>query len=283
MGRTDTRPVDKRENYVKRCVALPGDSLQVTHGQVYVNGRAQDAFPGMQYKYTVRTDGTGRQPNDREIEAFMAGMKYRIPSEERERMSMKVLVQSIMTLGLSPDDLREMNIALSDFGAMSGGVYSLLLTQANAEKIGALPGVVSVTRHEEMDPAPQFFPHDPRYPWALDNYGPIWIPKKGVTVPLTLENLPLYRRLITTYEGHTLQVQDSTILVDGAPVISYTFAMDYYWMMGDNRHNSADSRFWGFVPEDHVVGKASYIWLSLDQEKNFPANIRWNRIFQTIR
>jgi signal peptidase I len=303
MGRTDTRPVDKRENYVKRCVALPGDSLQVVHGQVYVNGRPQEAFPGMQYNYTVRTDGTGRKPNDPEIEAFIAEMKYRKPDpgprpnrpenhpeyqvwaqRMNELKNFKLNIFSIMHLGLSPDDLREMNLSLSDFGMIGNGVYHLPLTAENAAKIEAFGNVVSVVRDEALDPLPQvYFPHDERYPWTQDNFGPIWIPKKGVAVPLTVDNLPLYRRIITTYEGHTLEVQGETILVDGVPAANYTFAMDYYWMMGDNRHNSADSRFWGFVPEDHVVGKSSYVWLSLDRERRFPANIRWNRIFTRIR
>ncbi len=244
MGQTTTRPVDKRENYVKRCVAIPGDSLRIVRGQVYVNGRPQEVFPGMQYNYTVRTNGTG----------------------------------------LNPAILQEMGIALSDFGTTGNGVYRLPLTAENAKKIEAFGNVVSVVRDEAVDPLPQvYFPHDERYPWTQDNFGPIWIPKKGVTVPLTVDNLPLYRRIITTYEGHTLDVQGDQIRIDGAPVTSYTFAMDYYWMMGDNRHNSADARFWGFTPEDHVVGKASFIWLSLDAEKRFPGNIRWSRIFRKIR
>jgi len=119
--------------------------------------------------------------------------------------------------------------------------------------------------------------------WSQDNYGPIWIPKKGDTVQLTAENLPLFRRIIEAYEGHTLEERDGRIVIDGKEATEYTFAMNYYWMMGDNRHNSADSRFWGFVPEDHIVGKASFVWLSLDAEKSFPANIRWERLFRKVR
>jgi signal peptidase I len=126
------------------------------------------------------------------------------------------------------------------------------------------------------------FPHSPNFPWTEDNFGPLWIPRKGATVPLTLENLPLYQRIIDLYENNDLQVKDSTILINGQPATSYTFKMDYYFMMGDNRHNSADGRFWGFVPEDHVVGKAVFVWLSLDKDKRFPSNIRWNRMFRTI-
>lgn len=303
MGKTMTRPVDKRENYVKRCVAIPGDSLRIVHGQVYVNGRVQETFPGMQYNYTVRTNGTERLPNDREIEAFMTEMKYAHPNpgprpnlpenspkfrawkQEMEELNyIKMTIQNIMALGLTPEGMRETGLSIADFRTIGNGVYSLPLTAENAEKIRAFGNVASVVRDESTDPLPQvYFPHEARYPWTQDNFGPIWIPKKGVTVPLTVDNLPLYRRIITTYEGHTLEVEGEQIRIDGAPATSYTFAMDYYWMMGDNRHNSADSRFWGFVPEDHVVGKASFVWLSLDAEKRFPGNIRWSRIFRKIR
>ena len=126
------------------------------------------------------------------------------------------------------------------------------------------------------------FPHDARYRWNEDNFGPLWVPKKGATIDLTIDNLPLYQRIIRIYEGNDLQVKDSTIYINGQPADKYTFAMDYYWMMGDNRHNSLDSRFWGFVPEDHIVGKASMVWFSSDKDQSFPKNIRWRRLFKII-
>ena len=161
-------------------------------------------------------------------------------------------------------------------------VYDMFLTEEAAGKIEALNNVISVRRYI-FSPNTEVFPQWKEPHWSQDNYGPIWVPKKGATVELTAENLPLFRRIIETYEGHSLEERDGKIFIDGAEADSYTFGMDYYWMMGDNRHNSADSRFWGFVPEDHIVGKASFVWLSLDANKSFPANIRWNRLFTKVR
>lgn len=243
-GEVQTRPVDKRENYVKRCIGLPGDNVEIHQGQVYVNGEAQRKIPGMQYNYRIQTNGTG----------------------------------------LNTSILQDMGISLSAIGtANASGTYYLPLTEENAEKIRAFGNVTAVEKEESLYPNPQCFPHDSRFAWSEDNYGPVRIPKKGETIRLTVDNLPLYRRLIRTYEGHELEVKGDVIYIDGQAASTYTFGMDYYWMMGDNRHNSLDSRFWGFVPEDHIVGKASFVWLSLDPEKKFPANIRWSRMFRKIR
>jgi signal peptidase I len=240
------RPVDKRENYIKRCVAIPGDTLIVSKGQLYVNGQKQQTIPNMQYNYTIRTNGTA--------------------------INSRIL-----------DDL---NISRSDrFFNPAGGIYEMPLTTQAYDKVRSLNNVHSVVKHENTNPTMMtkaIFPHSPMYPWTEDNFGPLWVPKKGSSIDITIDNLPIYERIIDLYEGNDLSVKDSVIFINGEPATSYTFKMDYYWLMGDNRHNSADSRFWGFVPEDHVVGKASFIWLSLDKDKRFLSKIRWNRVFKGI-
>ena len=233
-----SRPVDKRENYIKRCIALPGDSLEIRNGEAWINGKPQEPVPGLQYQYVVQTAAPFTQ--------------YAID-----------------------------NLGIREYSGYGSGYY-MNLTDELAEKVRGLSNVISVNRYI-YTPNDEVFPQWGAPRWSQDNYGPIWIPKKGDTVQLTAENLPLFRRIIEAYEGHTLEERDGRIVIDGKEATEYTFAMNYYWMMGDNRHNSADSRFWGFVPEDHIVGKASFVWLSLDAEKSFPANIRWERLFRKVR
>ena len=241
------RPVDKRTNYVKRCVAIPGDTLKITNSQAYINGEEQEHFDHMQYDYYVKTDGS------------------KINSVLLERM------------GITENDRNFIS---------SNSVYRMPLTEENAGKIRNFSNVVSVTKYESSNTGImnyEIFPNDSHYEWTLDNFGPLYIPEEGRTINLTIENLPLYERIITTYEGNELAVEDSTIYINGETADSYTFQMDYYFMMGDNRHNSADSRYWGFVPENHVVGKAVFIWLSIDKEGRFLNKIRWNRMFNVIK
>jgi signal peptidase I len=238
------RPVDKRENYIKRCVAIPGDSLRIVHSQVFINGKLQKEIPGIQFKYLVNINGAS------------------INKEVLEKLE------------IAPNEI-----------VGSGSSYNIYLTEDQRHKLENLKFVQSVARtfYTSDEIMPDIFPCDPKYSWNLDNYGPIWIPKKGATVNLTTDNLPLYRRIIDVYEENDLQVKDGKIFINGIDAKTYTFKMDYYWMMGDNRYNSLDSRYWGFVPEDHVVGKASLVWLSLDKNKNFPGNIRWNRFLMNIK
>lgn len=169
----------------------------------------------------------------------------------------------------------------------SSGYYtSMNLSEETVAEIKKLSNIVSVERYENTlgnQMTKVIFPFSPNYQWTEDNFGPLWIPKKGATVEINLTNLPIYERAIRTYEQNKLEVKDSSIFINGKLATTYTFQMNYYFMMGDNRHNSADSRFWGFVPEDHVVGKGSFIWLSLNKDKSFPSNIRWKRMFSVIR
>jgi signal peptidase I len=173
-------------------------------------------------------------------------------------------------------------VARSDQEQMGGG-YMIPLTRENADKLRRFTNVVSVTKYEtpRNEYNYQIFPHDSAYKWTLDNFGPLWMPAKGVTIPLTTGNLPLYRRIIEAYEGNSLEVRDGRIFINGEAVDEYTFQMDYYYMIGDNRHYSSDCRYWGFVPEDHILGKPKFIWLSLDQDKRFLGKIRWNRMFMS--
>jgi len=238
------RPVDKRENYIKRCIAIPGDSLKLVKGQVYVNRKAQKEIPGIQYKYLITTNGTA----------------------------------------INDNVLEKLDITRSEIEG-SDSRYILSLTAEQAKKMEGMKFIKSKERvtwpAENSDPA--IFPSDPKFTWNLDNFGPIWIPKKGVTINLTLANLPIFKRIIGVYEENDLKVKDNTIFINGAAATTYTFKMNYYWMMGDNRYNSADSRYWGFVPEDHVVGKASFVWLSLDKNKSFLSKIRWERFFMSVK
>ena len=244
------RPADKKDHYVKRCVASPGDTLEIRDGQVYIDSKPQEVWPGVQNSYKVITDGQRINP-----------------------VNLDKLGLNVRELWYQPD--------LPGYPAMP-------LTSEMLEKVKAYPNVVSVEQNIDSYP-PDFpdsektiFPFAGDYKWTRDNFGPLWIPAKGTEVSLTVENLPLYERIITAYEGNDLQVKDGKIFINGEEAHSYTFAQDYYFMMGDNRHNSLDSRYWGFVPEDHIVGKPALIWLSIDGSKKFPKNIRWRRFFKFV-
>lgn len=240
------RPVDKRENYIKRCVGVPGDTIKIKAGRLFVNGLPEKENGNMQYDYFVQTDGT--------------------------------LIED--------EQFSELDITLSDkkFNP-NRSLYELPLTENMTGKIAGLPNVSAVNRYENRNPysgVHTIFPFDNNYPWNEDNFGPLVIPGKDTIVKLNPDNLPVYERIIALYEGNDLEVIDNEIFINGNKTRYYRFKMDYYFVMGDNRHNSADSRFWGFVPEDHVVGKAVMIWLSLDSTKKFPKNIRWERMFKSI-
>lgn len=246
FGKIIYRPVDKRENFVKRCIGLPGDSIQVIDKKVFVNGK-ENQHPGTkEYEYYVTTNGQSINP-----------------------------------------------IILNRLGVNEGGVtgmprqYIFMLSNDAREGLSKLP-IVKNIRVSEIKPEvtdTEIFPHDTTdYKWNRDNYGPIYIPKKGTTVAINKHVLPLYERIIRVYEGNDLAVKEGKIYINGKPADHYTFKMNYYWMMGDNRDNSADSRYWGFVPENHVEGKAVFVWLSLNPHKLlFEGKIRWSRLMSFVK
>ena len=186
--------------------------------------------------------------------------------------------------------LEGMNMNLSEvlYDPTMPGYPALPLNDEEVEKIGRMGNVESISRNIDRysevmpDAMLRIFPYSENHKWTRDNYGPVWIPEKGAEIELTKENLPLYSRAITAYEGNRLEVKDDGIYINGVLSDRYTFKQDYYFMMGDNRHNSADSRYWGFVPEDHVIGKPVIIWFSTDKGKPFPSSIRWNRLFKLV-
>jgi signal peptidase I len=244
-GEIMSRPADRRENYVKRCVGLPGQTLQIKNRIIYLDGKPNKEPECVQYTYHVKANTPIMQwPDD--------------------------LLKELM---ISQEDL----ISLNQFGYMP-------LTKHAAEVLKSRKDLVSSIKLNTEQVVGDLYPLNARYGWTRDNYGPIWIPKKGESVKLTLKNLPIYERPIKVYEGNDLQVNDKgEILINGKVATSYTFKMDYYWMQGDNRHNSADSRYWGFVPEDHIVGKPIFIWWSSDPDRGGFGGIRWNRLFTFVK
>lgn len=233
------RPIDKKDHYIKRCIGLPGDSLQIIDRQVYINGEPAQNPTHMQFLYRVSSS------------------------------SGPINQSKLEELGV--------NVAEAD---PANGIY--FLDNEQLEKIKAMGADVTAEVLSFPSKPGQYFPHDTQNfgSWTNDNFGPIYIPKKGATVKISPENISLYKRVISNYEENELQVKDGKIFINGQETDSYTFKMDYYWMMGDNRHNSEDSRVWGFVPHNHIVGKPLFIWFST-KNGNLFNGINWGRIFSS--
>ena len=217
-GLIDHRPTDRRENYVKRCVGLPGQTLQIKNRIVY---------------------------------------------------------------HLPDDVLKDLGISMEDLGYLNQG-GAMPLTKRAVKYLSHRKDLVASIHIVNDAVTGDLYPMNMVTGWTRDNYGPIWIPKKGATVKLTMDNIAIYERPIRVYEHNNLVVKNNRIYINGKPANSYTFKMDYYWMMGDNRHNSEDSRYWGFVPEDHIVGKPIFIWWSSDPDRHGFSGIRWNRLFRWV-
>ncbi len=237
------RPVDKKENYIKRCIGIAGDTIELRERSVYINGKLIPSPEFAQTSYHVTTDGTGFSE------------------------------QAVQRLGLR------------DGEPISQYEYNLHLTTKNASDLSAFGNVKKVSPNIVPHGLYQdfIFPFDQKYNWNVDNFGPLWIPKKGAILKIDSSNISLYRTAIGEYEGNKLEERDGKIFINNSEVKEYTFKMDYFFLMGDNRHNSADSRFWGFVPEDHIVGKAVFIWMSWDTNGDFLNKIRWKRLFNGIK
>ena len=241
------RPVDKKENYVKRCVGIAGDKIEIVNGQLMVNDEPQAEPEGMkkQFTYNVKTKGSGLNP--------------------------KLLYKKFdITEGSRGSNMNE---------------YNLFLTDEALEGLNEFKNVKSITQNIDTTyNSPQYyFPNNNDHLWNIDNYGPILIPKKGSSIDLTMENIDLYKDIIEIYEENTLKISENNIYINDSLASSYKFKMNYYWMMGDNRHNSADSRMWGFLPENHIVGKALFVWMSWDKNGKGLNKIRWDRLFSSVK
>lgn len=244
------KPIDKKSNYVKRCVAIPGDSLAIKNGYVYINGERTKLPDRAKTQYYYYIDTGGKRLN---LQRFID--EYHI----------------------------------TEGGQLADGRLMLNLTEEAAAYLKTVKSIKSITR--KIDTAGVYnsrvFPHDPQYPWTVDNFGPIYIPKKGAEVTLNSQSMPFYKRIIETYENNDLTIDGDTYYINGEEVDTYTFKQNYYWMMGDNRHNSEDARFWGYVPQDHIVGKPIFIWFSIEKKdprnpKSLFQRIRKERVFTTV-
>ena len=239
-GSIDSRPTDRRENYVKRCVGLPGQTLQIKNRIIYLDGKANKEPDNVQYTYYVKLKGN-----------------------------------------LPDDFMHDLGISMEDLTSLNQNGY-LPLTKKAAKALSARKDLVASVRLNTDQYVGDLYPLNAVTGWTRDNYGPVWIPQKGKSIRLNMDNIAVYERPIRIYEGNDLDVKNGHIYINGKIANSYTFKMDYYWMMGDNRHNSADSRYWGFVPEDHIVGKPIFIWWSSDPDRKGFEGVRWSRLFRWV-
>ena len=292
-GEVRHKPVDKKTNYVKRCVGLPGDSLSIKEGYVYINGKKNELpeRAKLQFFYTVILKNNVSQEflDQYGITEYTRVFQLKKSIFENEKIQEYIKENGINLTVVSDDG--EMigfkgNVSQDMYDKLKVGfsdkALNINLTEDLAAKIKSNPNVISLKKDLSAQPENDIFPRSPEYSWNKDEFGPIYIPQAGKTVDLNLEVLPLYKRIITAYEGNTVDVKGNQILINGEVANTYTFKQDYYWMMGDNRHNSQDARMWGYVPFDHVVGKPVFVWMSWDSNGKGLDKIRWNRLFTTV-
>ena len=268
-GSIHWRPVDRRENYVKRCVGLPGMTLQVKNDIVYLNGKPNKEPDNVQYAYFVKLHNVNT----------MDLMSDRYDDMRKE---LGITMEDLESLGRLHGTDVENGLVLNQQVLQQYDGYMPLTSKAlqGLKRAGLISSARRVTDKDLYSGA--VYPLNQIYGWTRDNYGPVVIPKKGMTINLNMHNIAVYMRPIGVYEGNDLKVKNNRIYINGKPATKYTFKMDYYWMMGDNRHNSADSRYWGFVPEDHIVGKPIFIWWSSDPDRHGFSGIRWGRLFKMV-
>jgi signal peptidase I len=292
------KPIDKKSNYVKRCVAIPGDTLEIINGLVHIDGE-RTQLPErarVQYVHSLSHEkgisakkllAAGHTDFTRTFkvkgitqQAFNALRPYLLSTRGNSVEDFRLVTNS---RGLPLDIVQEQRLQVTEVLERE---RQLTLTLKEAEALAAESWIDSIVRKNQMEKIPNtnFFPNALPYDWNEDNFGPLVLPKEGMRVPLTKENYPLYKKLIREYEKNDFVKKGDRFYLNGKEVTDYTFQQDYYWMMGDNRHRSEDSRYWGFVPEDHIVGKPVFIWFSIeginDGIKNW--RIRWNRVFTTV-
>ena len=320
FGDIIARPVDKRENFIKRCIGLPGETLKIENATVYINGQKQSSPKDYEITYCIKVKD-GYYFNEKEL------LNIGISKEDMQLMNLycymyltKSDIQKIINnpyvISVEPTDRNSGDYSLIVDGntllycqvlfhpdlmdvksfLMQAGVDEMSVNSVKnyptlplsseitekikqMEYIDSIEPVIAMKGFKNRD----LFPYSDSYKWNVDNYGPVKIPSKGMKIQLNDENELLYGRCIRTFEGNTLEKQGNVWLLNGKQATEYTFTMDYYWMMGDNRHNSADSRFWGFVPDDHIVGKASFVWLSLNKDMTGLKKVRWNKLFRIIK
>lgn len=318
-GNIITRPVDRRDNYVKRCLGIPGDTLQIVDSKVYINGTLNPDAPDVQFNYFVQTTGPaipekvfkelGISKDDSRsiirrdvfVENKMMGNKNIFTQQGVTNEELTAIIDKYsntqqfavyITNKRLTDYLTDKGFDDEGFTGKGKFVYQMPLTKDMAQKLIANKALIN---HIEQEPDVHLttdsdysslliYPLNGNTHWDKNNYGPIWIPKQGASIELTLDNYAIYERCIRAYEGNKLEIKEGLIYINDKQTSSYTFKMDYYWMMGDNRDNSLDSRYWGFVPMDHIVGKPLFVWLSLENDNDwFSGKIRWNRFFKWVR
>lgn len=280
------KPIDKKTNLVKRCVGVAGDSLEVRNGYVYINGkknelpdRAKIQFMTEVQSINYLSDNFIEQLGSTEYYRFYIISRNNIDKYIQENFGLQAIEGDSNNFLLQASPSETLRQVINRYKLKLTGRQIINLTDESFNRLKNDPNIKSITKIQTKKGIREssVFPHHPDYNWNTDYFGPIYIPEEGKTIDINLEVLPLYKRVITEYEGNTLQVKGNQIIINGEVTKTYTFKQNYYWMMGDNRNNSIDARRWGFVPFNHVIGKPVFIWMSWDGKSP-----RWERFFTTV-